>query len=151
MLDEGDVQLETFLAGRYGGVSVKNCKGVLRAFANREETARLQPHRFQTSEDLTNLPVLALQQDLTTASCLDLGNSERNGHHYFPGLAHLPAVVVEAALQAHPDLYERTASSAKLRIEQGALAIGSLHGIGYGCDQTVQDALDRALDWTPLG
>jgi hypothetical protein len=151
VLDEGDVQLGTFLAGRYRGVSVKNCKGVLRAFANREETARLQPHRFQTSEDLTNLPVLALQQDLTTASCLDLGNSERNGHHYFPGLAHLPTTVVEAALRAHPDLYERTGAAAKLRIEHGMLAIGSLHGIGYGCDQTVLHALDRGLDWTPLG
>lgn len=151
VLDEGDVQLATFCVGRYHGVSMKNCKGVLRAFANREEVARLQGHRFQSSEDLTNLPVLALQQDLTTASCLDLGNSERNGHHYFPGLAHLPAPVVEAALQAHPDLYERTAHGARLRIEDGALAIGSVHGIGYGHDQSVQDALARALDWTPLG
>lgn len=151
VLDEGDVQLETFFASRYCGVSVKNCKGVLRAFANREETARLQPNRFQTSEDLTNLPVLALQQDLTTASCLDLGNSERNGHHYFPGLDHLPAPVVEAALAAHPDLYERTEAGAKLRIEDGALSIGSVHGIGYGCDQVVVDALDRALPWAPLG
>ncbi len=151
VLDEGDVQLGTFLASNYDGVSVKNCKGVFRTLANREVTMRRPPQRFQSSEDLTNLPVLALQQDLCTAACLDLDNSERNGHHYFPGLAHLPAAVVEAALQAHPDLYERTAAGAKLRIEAGALMMGSIHGIGYGCDQGVVDALDRELPWTPLG
>jgi hypothetical protein len=58
---------------------------------------------------------------------------------------------VAAALQAHPDLYEPTAHGAKLRLEHGALAIGSLHGPGFGCDQAVVDALDQALDWTPLG
>jgi hypothetical protein len=150
VLDEGDVQLHTLAQSPYAGASVKNCKGVLRAFANRELTASPKAVRFQTSEDLTNLPILALQQDLCTAACLDLGNSERNGHHYFPGLAHLPAPIVEATLAAHGDLYERTAHGARLRIEAGTLAIGSLQGIGYGCDQSVTDALDRALDWAPL-
>jgi hypothetical protein len=150
VLDEGDVQLDTFRSGRYRGVSVKNCKGVFRALANREEAARLAPSRFQSSEDLTNLPVLAVQQDLCTASCLDLGHSERNGHHYFPGLAHLPPAVVDAALDAHPDLYERTDRGARLRIDAGSLAIRSLHGIGYGCDQSVVDALDRALAWNAI-
>jgi len=150
VLDEGDVQLRTWRSGRYGGVSVKNCKGVFRALANREEAARLAGSRFQTSEDLTNLPAVALQQDLCTASCLDLDHSERNGHHYFPGLAHLPSAVVVAALDAHPDLYERAPHGARLRIEAGALSVRSLLCIGYGCDQPVVDALDRELGWTVI-
>ena len=150
VLDEGDVQLHTWGSGRYRGVSVKNCKGVFRALANREEAARLAPSRFQTSEDLTNLPAIALQQDLCTASCLDLGHSERNGHHYFPGLAHLPSAVVAAALDAHPDLYERVPHGARLRVEAGALSVRSLLGIGYGCDQAVVDALGRELAWTEI-
>ena len=150
VLDEGDVQKDALARSSYHGVSVKNCKGVFRALGNRELSAAPGSVRFQTSEDLTNLPILALQQDLCTAACLDLGNSERNGHHYFPGLAHLPAPVVEAALAAHGDLYERTATGARLRIEAGALTIRSLHGPGYGCDATVLASLDRTLDWQPL-
>ena len=30
---------------------------------------------------------------------------ERNGHHYFRGLDHLPSEVAAEALAAHPDLY----------------------------------------------
>ncbi|MCA8953297.1 MAG: hypothetical protein KDE27_27545, partial [Planctomycetes bacterium] len=148
VLDEADAQRRTFEQSGCDGVSVKNCKGVFRALLN-AELASKQPGRFQSSEDLTNLPVLSVQQDLVTAAVLELPHSERNGHHYFPGLDHLPPAVVEAALAAHGDLYVATDSGAKLRIEGGEIAIGSLFGTGYGCDQSVVDALDRALDWRP--
>ena len=58
--------------------------------------------------------------------------------------------VIEAALQAHGDLYERSGSGARLRIRDGTLAVGSLQGPGYGCEQTVIDALDRELDWQTI-
>lgn len=150
VLDEGDERLATFVTGHHLGVSVKNCKGVLRAFANREEVARLPGHRFQSSEDLTNLPALALQQDLCTASCLDLAHSERNGHHYFPGFAHLPSAVAATTLAAHPDLYAPGPGGGQLRIEAGHVSIASLHGPGFGCDHSVVAALDRELAWSPL-
>ncbi|MCR9247145.1 MAG: hypothetical protein NXI31_19100 [bacterium] len=149
LLDEADCQRRTFKTGDYQGVSVKNCKGVFRALLN-AEFAAAHPGRFQSSEDLTNQPVLSVQQDLVTASVLDLPHTERNGHHYFPGLDHLPEAVVEQALADHPDLYERTATSARLRIENGQLCCNSLHGPGYGSSQGVIDTLDRELDWQPL-
>lgn len=148
VLDEGDVQCDTFRRSQHAGVSVKNCKGVFRALRNRLFVQQSQGARFQSSEDLTNLPVLALQQDLCTAACLDLGHSERNGHHYFPGLRHLPQQVRDAALRCHPDLYLPTADGARLRIEHGLLQLGSLQTRGFGCDQEVVDALARALDWS---
>jgi hypothetical protein len=149
LLDEGDTHLHAAVGRGHGGVSVKNCKGVFRALANREWVRAGKGIFFQSSEDLTNLPVVALQQDLLTAAVLGLTHSERNGHHYFAGLNHLPPTVVARALAAHADLYEPTPDGARLRIDAGALAIGSLQTIGYGVDQSVIDALDRALPWQP--
>lgn len=138
ILDEADALPEHFArAAELGwtGVSVKNCKGVLRALA----AARLCEERhgalFQSGEDLTNLPVLALQQDLCTAAALGLAHVERNGHHYFRGLDHLPPAAQAAALAAHPDLYRPLGGGAALRIEDGRLRLGSaLAARGYGHD-----------------
>jgi hypothetical protein len=133
ILDEADHGIEAFpraLALGYGGVSVKNCKGVLRVLLNRGLCER---HRaFQSAEDLTNLGVLALQQDLATVAALGLGHVERNGHHYFRGLAHLSAREAQGALAAHPDLWREEAGTVALRVEDGDLALGSLEGPGYG-------------------
>lgn len=150
VLDEGDTGLMALPGSGYHGVSVKNCKGVFRALATRELCAAPELGLFQTAEDLTNLPVVALQQDLLTAAVLGLEHAERNGHHYFPGLAHLPRAAVDAALLAHPDLYERTEQGAKLRIQDGQLQIASLGGTGYGVAQEVVDALDRSLPWRAI-
>jgi hypothetical protein len=147
VLDEGDGQRDTFRQSHHAGVSVKNCKGVFRALLNRLVVQRSNGHRFQTSEDLTNLPVLALQQDLCLASCLDLGHSERNGHHYFPGLQHLPPKVRAAALRCHPDLYAATADGPVLRISAGMLQLDSLQTKGFGCEDEVVAALASGLDW----
>jgi len=136
VLDEGDAGVESFpaaLAVGWRGVSVKNCKGVFRALLNRAWCGRV-PGAFQTGEDLTNLPVLALQQDLATQAALGMEHVERNGHHYFAGLDHLPAAEAEAALLAHPDLYERGAGRIVLRIRNGVLELGSLQRPGFGYD-----------------
>jgi len=137
ILDEADALPEHFTRAAvlgWRGVSVKNCKGVFRALATARSCAASGGERFQSGEDLTNLPVLALQQDLCTAACLGLAHVERNGHHYFRGLDHLPPARQRAAAAAHPDLY-RTLSSGgfALRIERGSVQLGSvLSAIGYG-------------------
>jgi hypothetical protein len=81
-----------------------------------------------------------------THAVLDLPHVERNGHHYFRGLEHLPAPEIREALARHPDLYEERDGLVQLRITGGKLDIGSLHGVGYGHASTVciedRDPLD---------
>ncbi len=138
VLDEADARPDALArAAAFGwrGVSVKNCKGVLRALEAARFCAARGGGLFQTSEDLTNLPVLPLQQDLCTATALGLAHAERNGHHYFRGLDHLPATLQREALTAHPDLYRPLGAGAALRIEDGRLRLGSvLAARGYGHD-----------------
>ena len=106
---------------------------MLRALAAARLCAERHGALFQSGEDLTNLPVLALQQDLCTAAALGLAHVERNGHHYFHGLDHLAPAVQAAALAAHPDLYRPLGGGAALRIEDGRLRFGSvLAARGYG-------------------
>ena len=149
ILDEADHGIEAFpraLELGYCGVSMKNCKGVFRALLHRglceEHTGSTA---FQSGEDLTNLGVLAVQQDLATVAALGLSHVERNGHHYFRGLGHLPAAEAASAAHVHPDLWTRQEDETFLRIEGGALKLGSLQGAGYG--------YSSEIDWdsrTPL-
>lgn len=141
ILDEADATPRSFtraLELGYRGVSVKNCKGVFRALCN-FGVCRSGEGRFQTAEDLTNVGVLALQQDLVTGSVLGLPHVERNGHHYFRGLDHLGPDLARRALAAHPDIYRElpradgVEGGVGLRIEGGRIAIASaLQASGYG-------------------
>ena len=149
ILDEADHGVDAFSLGLemgYGGISIKNCKGVFRSLINRGLCERHDA--FQSAEDLTNLGMLALQQDLATVAALGLTHVERNGHHYFHGLDHLPASEAAAALQAHPDLWTQKGASTTLRIEQGRLQIGSLQrpGFGYDCEIAFDERV-RLDDW----
>ena len=150
VLDEGDGGIEDFprcLARGYRGVTVKNCKGVFRALLNRG-LCDLHPGAFQTAEDLTNLPVLSLQQDLATVAAFGLAHVERNGHHYFRGLDHLPEVEARAALAAHPELYETREGGIFLRIEEGLLDLSSLQCPGYGVASPIAfEAREPVGDW----
>ncbi|MFT7534983.1 MAG: hypothetical protein ACI85K_000934 [Hyphomicrobiaceae bacterium] len=139
ILDEADATPQSFVRALelgYRGVSVKNCKGVFRALCN-FGIAKSAAGRFQSGEDLTNVGVLSLQQDLLTGAVLGLPHVERNGHHYFRGLDHLPGEVAANALAAHSDLY-RPLSAANgggvaLRIVAGKIDITSvLSAVGYG-------------------
>lgn len=135
IIDEADADLDAFpraLALGYRGVSVKNCKSVFRAVLHRGLAELHGPDAFLAGEDLTNLPVWALQQDLATAALLRLPHVERNGHHYFRGLDHLPRELQTRALNLHPDLYQPASHGASLRIESGTLSVESLHCVGYG-------------------
>ena len=68
-------------------------------------------------------------------AALGIAHVERNGHHYFHGLDHLPQAEAEAALAAHPDLYRREGGSIVTAINGGALDIASLQvpGMGFAC------------------
>lgn len=152
IIDEADGEPGAFpraLAAGYRGVSMKNCKGVFRALTHRARID-LENRGFQSGEDLTNLPILALQQDLATAASLHLPSVERNGHHYFRGLDHLDPVVQRAALESHPDLYEARNGGVFLRIENGRLALGSTIATGYGSSiETVAHGFVPADEWSP--
>jgi hypothetical protein len=87
---------------------------------------------FLSAEDLSTLPVVPLQADLAAVALLGIAHVERNGHHYFRGLGHLPEAEQAAALALHPDLYERRAGEVFLRITDGMLACASLQVPGMG-------------------
>ena len=153
LLDEADMSTRAFeraLEQGWRGCSVKNCKGVFRALANLGLAQARGCGAFLSAEDLTNLPLLSLQQDLATVSALGLPHVERNGHHYFRGLDHLPGPVQTAAVVAHPDLYGRDGRGIALKITDGDLRLDSLLGPGYGCDREPFEALDAALSWRPI-
>ncbi len=150
ILDEADHGIEAFpraLKLGYGGISVKNCKGVFRALINRGLCER--HGGFQSAEDLTTLGVLAVQQDLATVAALGLGHVERNGHHYFRGLDHLPPAEAQSALRAHGDLWNEHQGGATLRVEKGELALASLQAPGFGYDMEIEWASRTPIDeWT---
>ena len=115
IIDEADGWVSAFreaAALGYRGTSHKNCKGVYKSLHNlawaRSHNARVgRDELFMSAEDLSNLPVVALQADLASVAMLGIGHVERNGHHYFRGLGHLSEAEKQAALEQHPDLYER--------------------------------------------
>lgn len=151
LIDEADDRLDAFARALdlgYRGVSVKNCKGVFRALANRALCLAHGDGAFQTSEDLTNLPVLPLQQDLTTLAALGLEHSERNGHHFFPGLDVVSRQEAEAALAAQPDLYERVGDRIVLRIDDGAISLACARAKGFGVSSAIDWSSRRPLDAT---
>jgi hypothetical protein len=141
IIDESDGDLEAFpraLGLGYRGVSTKNCKGIMKSFLNRSlverrNAGRPRPARlFMSAEDLTNVPVVPVQQDLATVRALGIAHVERNGHHYVRGLAHCSPRERGDALRHHADLYRGDAREAWLRIENGRLRVGSLATPGYG-------------------
>jgi len=140
IIDEADGWLGAFQEAvrlGYRGTSHKNCKGVYKSLQNlafaAAHNARVgRRELFLSAEDLSNLPVVALQADLASVALLGIDHVERNGHHYFRGLGHLSAAEKADALARHPDLYERRGDEVFLRIEDGMLACGSLQTPGMG-------------------
>jgi hypothetical protein len=153
IIDESDDSLESFPRARrlgYTGVSSKGCKGLYKSLLNRarcelwnrEEGAE---RYFMTGEDLTVQAGVAVQQDLALVSLLGLEHVERNGHHYVNGMAGAPQLEQDAFLKAHPDLYERSAGAVRLRIVEGALAIGSLGCVGFASGALPQWSAMRSM------
>jgi hypothetical protein len=141
IIDESDDHPDAFKAAvslGYRGVSAKNCKGIMKSFLNRSLIAKWNRERrpkerlFMTAEDLTNVPIVPLQQDLTTVRVLGIPHLERNGFHYVRGLAHCSEREREFAIRHHGDLYEGDSREAFMRIENGQIRVDSLSVPGYG-------------------
>ena len=145
IIDESDATLASLpqaLDIGYAGTSHKNCKGVIKGIAN----ACLLEHRRRSAaasrfilsaEDLSNVAPVALLEDLSVIANLGISHTERNGHHYFRGLSHLPADLQEMLLASHGDLFRRHADGfVTPRIEAGAMRVGSVvdHGMGLAFD-----------------
>ena len=141
LIDESDDALDSFaqaVALGYRGVSTKNCKGIVKSFLNRSLVERENRRRapaerlFMSAEDLTNVPVVPLQQDLATVRALGITHVERNGHHYVRGLAHCSAGERREATRRHAGLYAGDERQAALHIASGRLDVRSLATPGYG-------------------
>ncbi len=140
IIDEADTDADAFrraIALGYAGTSIKSCKGVFRAIANRAlidvRRAAGEHHLFQSAEDLTTLGSIPLQQDLALQATLGMTHVERNGHHYFRGLDHLPTSTAEWLAEALPGLYCQDDGFTRLRIDDGALNLdGVIDGTGLG-------------------
>jgi L-alanine-DL-glutamate epimerase-like enolase superfamily enzyme len=135
IIDESDATLDSAriaLASGYVGTSHKNCKGIFKGIAN----ACLIQHRQKAApgqqfilscEDLSNVGPVALLQDLAVVASLGIGHAERNGHHYFAGLSHLPAETQTAMLAAHGDLYRPHATPDSRRLPTLAVRDGQVN------------------------
>jgi hypothetical protein len=137
IVDEADADYGAFeRAQRFGyrGVSSKSCKGLYKALLNGARSAQWNRQgipTFMAAEDLTCQAGLAVQQDTALAAFLGIAHAERNGHHYVDGFANTPQEEARSFLVAHPDLYEDVGGSVRLKIRDGALAIGSLAQPGF--------------------
>jgi len=134
IIDESDGALESFnqaLHLGYSGTSHKNCKNTFKSIINKARACREQQfsgHRpILSAEDLTNIGVVALNQDLVALSTLGICHVERNGHHYFRGLGHLSPEVQRHARCRYPDLYVAAGEETRLQISDGTISCRSLH------------------------
>jgi hypothetical protein len=139
LMDESDGEsgdAEMALALGYTGISVKMCKSLFRAVHHYNLIAERRSQGlpgFLSSEDLTTVPCLPLQQDLALAAALGLTHSERNGHHFSKGGLFLSERESAEALKALPSLYEKGPDGVlRLRIVDGTLDLGEVHAQGFG-------------------
>ncbi len=153
IIDESDAELNSTaraLELGYAGTSHKNCKGVFKSIANaclleqRRRQNRGDSPMILSGEDLVNVGPVALLQDLTVMHALGIQHVERNGHHFFRGLAAFPDSVQKAVLRDHGDLYTAHAEGfPRLKIQDGKLNMKSLidapFGTAFRIDQVTPD------------
>jgi hypothetical protein len=139
IIDESDGEIDsaaTALALGYAGTSHKNCKGVFKSVLNAGLLAQARAAGRTTvlsGEDLCSVGPFSPLPDLAAAAALGVTSVERNGHHYYTGLAQFPRAVQEHALRHHPDLYLRSAAGwPRLEIREGRLALGSVNAAPFG-------------------
>jgi hypothetical protein len=100
-----------------------------------------------TGEDLCNLGPIALLQDLAMTAALGIRHVERNGHHYYRGLAMLPRAWQEASLTSHADLYARHEDGfACLDVRDGTIPLGSVNRAPFGVQPLLDVAAFPALE-----
>jgi hypothetical protein len=132
IIDESDDAEDVFaraIALGWRGISSKACKGIYRSLHS-AAVAQSDPRLLLSGEDLTCQAGLAVQQDTLLAASLGVAHIERNGHHYVDGFGAAPEAEARAFAQAHPDFYTAQ-GGARLRVEDGRLALGSLHVPGF--------------------
>jgi L-alanine-DL-glutamate epimerase-like enolase superfamily enzyme len=158
IIDESDGEADTLrqaLDLGYGGTSHKNCKGVFKSVANACLLADRQKTTSQqlqlSAEDLTNVGPVALVQDMAVVATLGIPHVERNGHHYFTGLRHLPGAVQDAVLASHGDLFHRAAQGfATLSIQDGQISTKSVVAAPFGYDFAFDSRQFTPIDaWEP--
>ena len=154
VIDESDDALDSFSRAveiGYTGVSAKNCKGLVKAIANRALSLKFSEDSgaryFMTAEDLMNLPVVPLQQDLAQVAALGIDHVERNGHHYVRGLDHLSEAERIGCEQVHAGLYCREGGVTRLDTRGGRIDLRSLQvpglGVGVRVDSETMVPLDQ--------
>ncbi|WP_414662482.1 hypothetical protein [Horticoccus sp. 23ND18S-11] len=149
IIDESDAELSslpTALELGYAGTSHKNCKGVFKSVINAGLLAQRRASGLPavlSGEDLGNVGPISVTQDLAAQAVLGVTSVERNGHHYFAGLAQFPAAFQEHALRLHPDLYVpyvpalpdargKRAGWPRLDIREGRIAMGTINAAPFG-------------------
>jgi len=141
IIDESDGHADDFeraLHLGYNGTSHKNCKGVFKGISHACLVYQLQKQNpgkkfFLSGEDLTTIGPISVVQDLSMMAHLGVTHVERNGHHYFKGLAFMPEELQETVLLEHSDLFYRNPRGfVTMRVEGGKIRIGSLFNNSLG-------------------
>lgn len=156
VIDEADGTLTSFRDAfglGYAGVSHKNCKGVFKSLLNychcHHFVNTTERRAFQTGEDLSNMPLVPLQQDFVALGVLGIPHCERNGHHYSFGLKHLSPEEKQHALKHHPDLYTKRDGELFVNIRNGLVRCDSLANTPFGVAfEPNWQAMTPLKDWT---
>jgi L-alanine-DL-glutamate epimerase-like enolase superfamily enzyme len=159
IIDESDgslTDLPRALTLGYCGTSHKNCKGIVKSLAN---AALLRKRAEQglpavlTGEDLASVGPVAMLKDLALAAALGITHVERNGHHYFRGLAMFSAQLQEQTLRHHGELYQRSEQGyATLSIRDGVIDVQSLNEAPFGnAFQPDLSPFESLNDWIKRG
>lgn len=159
IIDESDAtpdDLSRALELGYAGTSHKNCKGIVKGLCNAgllAQRRRQHPARryILSGEDLANVGPLALPQDLCVMASLGIGHVERNGHHYFKGMAACPEDMQQAIVRDHGDLYAwREQGYASVILRDGALSTISVTRSRFGVRPLLDVGVFTPLeDWNP--
>ena len=157
IIDESDGTLDSLpraLDLGYAGTSHKNCKGIVKGLANAALLAKRRAENPEqtwilSGEDVSNVGPLALLQDLCVMASLGVSHVERNGHHYFKGMASFPDALQQAIVRHHGDLYSwRHDGFAALTIERGELSTASVVSTRFGVEPLIDVELFTPLeDW----
>jgi len=155
IIDESDDSLDAVsraIDAGYDGGAFKSSKGVFKGIGNAcliAQARRANPARrlIYSAEDSSTIPPIGLLADLAVIATLGIEEPERNGHHYFRGLARLPQRVEEETVRHHGDLFSLGRDGrAMLRIEDGEIAVDSViaapFGVAWRCD--FEEELDSA-------
>ncbi len=139
IIDESDAELSSLpmaLSLGYAGTSHKNCKGIFKGVANACLLAQRRTQglpAMMSGEDLSNVAPVAVIQDLAAQACLGITSVERNGHHYFAGMAQFPATLQAHMLAHHPDLFIKSeAGWPRINVQAGRIVIDTVLAAPFG-------------------